>query len=79
LLSAVSLVLGLWAGPYALFLAVPTLLLAIRYWRVPGQETTTPLPRVVPAIVHGIGMLGVFLIVPGVQYVRDSARRLDSV
>jgi hypothetical protein len=78
LLSGLSLALGQWVGPYALFLAVPVLLFALRYWTVLRKRTPSARLRMVPAIVHGVGMLAVFAVVPGVQYVRDSARRLDS-
>jgi hypothetical protein len=77
-LSAVSLGLGLWVGLYGLFLAVPLLLVVLRYWSVLSRRTPAPRLRCVPAVVHGAGMLAVFLVVPGVQKVRDAANRLSS-
>src|SRR5689334_16535598 len=78
-LSALSLGLGLWVGLYGLILAVPLLLAALRYWSVLSRRTPAPRRRFVPAVVHGAGMVAVFLIVPGVQKVQDAAHRIDSV
>jgi hypothetical protein len=79
LLSAVSLAAGLWLGFGALLLAVPTLWLAWRYRSATSGQAPAPKTRFLPAVVHGVGMLIVFLVVPGVLKVRDAARRLDSV
>jgi 4-hydroxybenzoate polyprenyltransferase len=78
-LSALSLGLGLWVGLYGLLLAVPLLLGALRYWSVLSRRTPAPRRRFVPAVVHGAGMVAVFLVVPGVQRVRDAAHRIESV
>lgn len=78
-LSGLSLAIGLWVGQYVLLLAVPTLLLALRYWSLLSRYTPAPRLRLVPAAIHGAGMLAVFLVVPGMQHVRDAAHRLDSV
>jgi len=78
LLSAVSLAAGLWLGFYGLLLAIPTLWLAWRYWSAHAGQTAAPRMRFAPAVVHGVGMLVVFLAVPGVLKVQDAARRLDS-
>jgi hypothetical protein len=78
LLSGTSLALGLWLGLYALFLAVPVLVSAIRYRCALGRHRAAPALCALPAVVHGVGMLVVFLLVPAVQHVRDAANRLSS-
>src|SRR5437763_7518975 len=77
-LSALSLGLGLWVGFYGLLLAVPLLLAVLRYGSALSRKRPASRLRFVPAAVHGAGMLAVFLVVPAVQKVQDSARRLES-